>query len=129
MKGFSIRFPEEELETLDAEADEQNFSRSEYVRELFRNRNGDSSELAELRDKHDQLREQHKQLQDEYEQTQNELNRLNRKLTAALELKGENDELVEYVEHERELQNRREHTPVWTRAKWWIFGRPKESAG
>lgn len=128
MKGFSIRFPENELETLDAEADEQNLSRSEYVRELFRNRHGDSVELAELRDKHERLREQHKQLQDEYDQSLNEVDRLNRKLTAALELKGENDELVEYVEHERELQKRREHTPVWTRAKWWVFGQPEKNA-
>ncbi|WP_227380121.1 plasmid mobilization protein [Haladaptatus halobius] len=128
MKGFSIRFPEDELETLDAEADEQNLSRSEYVRELFRNRDGDSDELAELRDELERLREKHKQLQDEYERSQNERERLNRKLTAALELKEENDELVEYVEHEREVQKRREHSPIWTRAKWWVLGRPEKSA-
>ena len=36
-------------------------------------------------------------------------------------------ELVEYVEHERRIQQRREEratAPAWRRAKWWILGAP-----
>lgn len=40
-------------------------------------------------------------------------------------------ELVEYVEGERALQQRREErrdAPLWTRAKWWVFGRDRDES-
>ena len=45
----------------------------------------------------------------------------------------EHQELVEYVEQERTLQERRadrererEEAGIFTRAQWWLFGRPAE---
>jgi hypothetical protein len=50
----------------------------------------------------------------------------------------EHGELVEYVEHEKSLQERREereteraarrNAPIWKRGYWWVFGRGEQDA-
>jgi Arc/MetJ-type ribon-helix-helix transcriptional regulator len=76
-------------------------SQSEAVRELLRR----GIEADRLRRERDSL--------------QNQLNTL-----AGRE--REHGELVEYVQEERSIQERREErrdAPAWRRAKWWLLGR------
>ena len=98
-----------EIERLQNDGDR---SQSEAVRELLRR----GIEADRLRRERDSL--------------QNQLNTL-----AGRE--REHGELVEYVQEERSLQQRREerrererqrerereNAPAWRRAKWWLFGR------
>lgn len=111
MEAITIRLSEDLLESLDGEADEYEQSRSEYIREILRSRN------------------EYDQLQDEYEDLERENERLRRQLEATNKRVDEHTELVEYIEQERSLQERREerrNAPVWTRAKWWILGKGEE---
>lgn len=57
---------------------------------------------------------------------ENENERLRRQLQARNAREDDVTELVEYVEQERTLRERREErrdAPAWTRAKWWLLGR------
>ena len=54
---------------------------------------------------------------------------LTNQLREANKRQEEVTELVEYVEEERSLTERREErrtAPVWKRARWWVFGEPDE---
>jgi chromosome segregation ATPase len=72
-------------------------------------------------------------LQRELEQTEARVEDLRQQLQEANAGKRDVDELVAYVEEERELQRQREkreqrreerrNAPAWRRAKWWVFGR------
>lgn len=67
----------------------------------------------------------------EYDELERENERLHRERRQILDQRDEHQELVAYVEEERELQRRREereqrreqrrNAPVWRRAKRWIF--------
>lgn len=62
----------------------------------------------------------------EYDVLKRENERLRNGKRALIDAREERQELVEYVEDERERQRRREdrrNAPVWRRAKWWVFGR------
>lgn len=92
----------EELDTdIRAFADEHDLSRSDTIRELL------SRGV-------------------EYDRVQTENDRLRRQLQATNARQEDVGELVEYVEEERAIQQRREErrdAPVWRRAKWWVLGR------
>jgi urease accessory protein UreF len=90
---------------IEAYSDEHDVSRSDAIRELL-------------------------QRGVEYDRVQNENERLRRQLQAVNARQEDVGELVEYVERERSLQERREererereNAPVWTRARWFILGR------
>lgn len=100
MKTITMRFDENTVESLDAEADERELSHSEYLRKI---------------DAQERIREL---------ETENE--RLKRKKRQILDQREENSELVEYAQNERELQRQereRRDAPAWQRAKWWLLGR------
>ena len=62
----------------------------------------------------------------EYDRVQRENDRLQRAQTQLIDQREENQELVEYVEREKSIQERREArlgAPLWRRAKWFVFGR------
>ncbi|MFC4990591.1 CopG family ribbon-helix-helix protein [Saliphagus infecundisoli] len=62
----------------------------------------------------------------EYDDLENERDRLERQLAATNQRVDQHQELVEYVQEERDLQQHREErrdAPLWTRAKWYVFGR------
>jgi SOS response regulatory protein OraA/RecX len=64
-------------------------------------------------------------LQRELEQTEARVEDLRRQLQQANSRQDDVTELVEYVEEERAVQQRREErrsAPVWTRARRWLFG-------
>lgn len=160
MKTVTVRFPEEEADELDGEADEKDQNRSEFIRELFRNRHEDSQRLQGMQSEYDRLQEEHSELQDEYEtlqrehadlreaharlqdehaelqseheriqdecerlqdekeQLQTNVDRLDRKLAAALDLNEEKNELANYVEEEKTYRS----ASLIKRMKWKVFG-------
>lgn len=104
MDPHTIRMPEDLLDELAEEADERGVSRAKYIRSLLRQRT-------------------------EYDELQRENERLRNQLAATNSRQDDVDELVEYVEEERAIQQRREErrdAPVWRRAKWWVLGRSDE---
>ena len=109
MKNVTVRLSDEKVETLDGEANDLDLSRAEYLRELI-DKGRDSQEI-----------------ETDLEETQREVERLQRQLQATNARQDDVGELVEYVEEERSIQERREErreAPAWTRAKWWLLGKP-----
>ena len=101
MQQLTVRVADETAEAIEARADESDSSRSEAVRELLR-------------------------LGTDYDRLQAEADDLRRQLQAVNRRESEHQELVEYVEREKTLQEQRQerqNAPVWRRAKWWLFGR------
>ena len=104
MQQLTIRVADETATEIENRADESDASKSEVARELLR-------------------------LGSEHESLQAECDRLRRELQAANSRYDEHTELVEYVEEERRIQQRREersHAPAWRRAKWWLLGTPED---
>lgn len=108
MAHLSLRIDDELKDELEAEADENGVSLSDHVRNTLRARHEADQMEARVED-------------------------LRRQLQAANAGERDVDEIVAYVEEERELRRRREErrqrreeredAPVWERAKWWVFGR------
>lgn len=150
MDSITLRLQSDTIDQLNDEANARGVSRSEYVRDIIRSRD----ELQRLRDKHERIQADHEEeldgVRDEYEERINELEReyknqinelerenerLHRERRQLLEQRDEHTELVEYVEEERSLQQRREdreqrraQAGVLTRAKWWLAGMPADEA-
>ena len=113
MPQYSVRVSEELGERIEAYADEYDGSQSDALRELLRRGT-------------------------EYEDIQRDRDRLRNAQTQLIEQREENQELVEYVEREKSMQERREererkreerrNAPAWRRAKWWLFGRAEAEA-
>ncbi len=119
MKNITVRLDEELIDELELEADEHGVSRSEYIRNTL-----------VTRDEHDDTRDEYEQeitdLKERINELETENERMRNEKRLILEQREENTELVEYVQEERELQQRREErldAPVWRRAKWWLVGR------
>jgi len=106
MQSISARVSDETYEDLQALAEERGTSVSDVVRELI------------------QKGQDHDDLEAEVDRLQRELAATNRRV-------DEHQELVAYVEDERQMQRRREDRErmketagVLTRAKWWVTGMP-----
>ena len=113
MRSISLRLPEDLVDELDEEADDRGVARSEYVREVLRKRH-DAHELRE-----------------ELEQAEARVEDLRRQLSAVNAREENVGELVEYVESEKRLTERRERREamratagVATRFRWWLTGGP-----
>jgi predicted DNA-binding protein len=116
MKNVTVRLSEEQVETLDVEADDLDLSRAEYIRDLI--------EKGRESDK----------IRRELEETQNKVADLRRQLQAVNARQEDVTELVEYVEQQRDLtryQERRQRqldeANILTRWKWKVTGVPVES--
>lgn len=94
MEAITVRIPEDDLETLDSEADEHDATRSEYIRDLIE-KGRDYDELAAERA------------------------RLNRELAQVIEHRESSQEIVEYVEEEKTWRE----APIWKRIRWWVLGK------
>ncbi|SIR97259.1 hypothetical protein SAMN05421858_4871 [Haladaptatus litoreus] len=84
-------------------------------------------ELETVRDEYenelDTVRERYEERLTEKDR---EIDRLKNEKRTILAQREENKELVEYVEQEKSLQERRierQDAPIWKRMKWWITGR------
>ena len=101
MPRASARISEDLDSEIEAFADEHDLTRSDAIRELL-------------------------QRGVEYDRVRTENDRLQRNLQQLIDQREEHTELVEYVEEERSLQQRRAErrdAPLWRRAKWWVLGR------
>jgi metal-responsive CopG/Arc/MetJ family transcriptional regulator len=58
----------------------------------------------------------------EYDDVVQERDRLDRQLKQLIEQRETSDEIVEYVEVEKTLQERRARAGLVTRARWWLVG-------
>ena len=106
MPRFTVTLPDDQGELIEdlAGDDGPASSKSEAVRMLI----DDAQRVSEVEDENDRLRRERRQLLDQ---------------------RDEHSDLVRYVEEERDRERRRrakEEQPVWTRAAWWMFGRPSD---
>jgi hypothetical protein len=68
-------------------------------------------------------------VRDDLDRAEARVDELENQLAAVQERQEQHDELVEYVEEEKSIQQRREErrqAPAWRRAKWWLFGMDDE---
>jgi hypothetical protein len=101
MDQITIRLEEDVLEEVEAEAEEEDETRSEYLRNVIASRN-----------EHDDL--------------QTEVERLRREKRQILEQREQNQQLAKYVEREKSIQERRQEwmeADLATRMRWRLFGR------
>lgn len=104
MNPIAGRVPEATDEGIEAYADENDVNKSDAIRTLL----AKGLEYDDLRIENERLRNEKR---------------------AIISQREEHGELVEYVEEERSMQQRREErrdAPAWKRAKWWLFGRDGE---
>ena len=64
---------------------------------------------------HEDAQQRATELEARAEELRNELQAANRRIDSA-------NEIVEYVEEERSVEERRRKAGLGTRAKWWLFG-------
>ena len=124
MKTITLRVEADTLESLDAEADERDRTRSEHVREILRTRN----DAERLREEIDELRA-------ERDDAEARADDLRRQLAAANSRADDVDDLAEYVREEQSLRQqeaerrrRRREASILRRAKWWLTGEPTPDA-
>jgi hypothetical protein len=84
MEQITLRAPEDTLEELDEEPEEDGVSRSEYIRDVLDSRTEHTEEVTELRARADEL--------------ETELDRVRNEKRLLLEEREEKAELVKYVE-------------------------------
>lgn len=101
MESVSTRLDDETVRDIREAAEERDVSMAEVLRELVEKGR-------------------------EYDGLERENDRLRQRVAALIQQREEHDELVEYVEDERQLARQRAEAPVWERAKWWVFGQSDE---
>jgi len=124
MDPITLRLSKETIDDVDTEADDHDLRRAEYLRRIVENRH-----------EHERVRDEYEATLAEYEERiaalEDERDRLQRQLAATNARQDDLGELVEYVEGEKSLRERREaraSAPVWRRAWWWITGAPEADA-
>ena len=100
MDQIAVRLPDDLLDAVDAAADEQDVSRSVYIRDTLERRvSGETDQRVR-----------------ELEQ---EVERLNRERRQLLEQREENQQLRRYVENDVEGHE----ASLPTRLRWYVFGK------
>lgn len=115
MQQITVRLAEDDIEELDAEADERGDSRSEYIREIIASRHDDAEEVARLQAEVADYEDEVTHLQAKVDDLQRQLQQANTRIDAS-------NELVEAVQQEQSLQRQKAEAGLATRAKWWLFG-------
>jgi septal ring factor EnvC (AmiA/AmiB activator) len=133
------------LRSLDEEAEDNDLTRSEYVRNLLRNRHEPNenterlrsqiaqyeSELENIREQNEKLSNEVNRLENEKEQLreelENEIDRLKNKNRMILEERNEKKELVKYAEDTRTTEQRWRQASLPTRLKWKLTGMPEQN--
>lgn len=115
MEPITVRISEETLEEIETEIENKNISRAEYLREIIKNRH------------------RHEQIQDEYEKKLSELeenlenlkierDNLQKKLQEANNRVDSVNELVERVDKNQTILEKKAAAPLHKRIKWLVFG-------
>lgn len=113
MDSITIRLPEETLGEIKEEAERRDISKSEVIREWFRER--------------EELQSECEQLRSECEQLQTECDRLQNEKRMILEQREETTELVHTAERQQDWIERQARAGLLTKTKWAIFGMPDEN--
>lgn len=151
MDQITLRVQSDVKSELAAEAKEDDKTLSEHMRDVISERNRDTeiagkheklqADYDRLRKDHDRLQQEFERIESENERLQSELERLqgeteqlreenerlDREKRMILQQREEKQQLVEYVETERAIAERKEHAHLLKRAKWWLTGVPTES--
>lgn len=85
-----------------------------------------SEALREILDEREDLRDRVDDLEDKLEHQEARAEDLRRQLREANRRDDDVDELVEYVERERSVEQRRREASIVTRARWWLTGMDAE---
>lgn len=94
-----------------------------HVEMLDKHPAGSRSEaLREILDEREDLRDRVDDLEDELEHQEARAEDLRRQLREANRHDEDVAELVEYVEDERTVEQRRREASIVTRARWWLTG-------
>jgi hypothetical protein len=119
MEPITLRIESDTLEEIDDEAEQSDQTRAEYLREVIGNRH-----------RHEQIQAEHEEILRDYEQKvdelETELDRVHSEKRLILEQREENEKLVNYVETEKTLTEKKAQAGVLTRTKWWLTGVPTE---
>jgi transketolase len=119
MEPITLRIESDTLEEIDDEAEQSDQTRAEYLREVIGNRH-----------RHEQIQAEHEEILRDYEQKvdelETELDRVHNEKRLILEQREENEQLVNYVEAEKTLQERKASANMFTRLKWKVTGVPIE---
>jgi Arc/MetJ-type ribon-helix-helix transcriptional regulator len=102
MQRVTVTLEPEQLETIsDVQEEGKAESKSEAVRHIIQ--------------RYEEQQQEYEELHTEYERVKNEKKTI-------IEQREENTELVEYVEREKDMQERYREAGIMTKAKWAIFG-------
>jgi|APHM01.1.fsa_nt_gi Ribbon-helix-helix protein, copG family. len=133
MDQITIRVESPTLQSLEEEAKDDEVTRSEYIRNLLRDRHEPSENIEELRTEVAQcetelenVRDEKERLSEKVDELETEIERLKNEKQVIIEQRSENTELVEYVEQERNLQEQYRKAGIITKAKWSLFGMDDE---
>ena len=125
MEQITVRIPADTLTSVESEADEHGVSRSQFIR--------DALATAVGHGEHGPSNDQVAELETEITELEQTVERLRNEKQTLIAQREEHTELVEYVEEERSIRERdaerrreREQAGVFSRAKWWLVGRPAE---
>lgn len=106
MRQITVRLPEEMIDDLEAEAEAEGVSRSEYIRDVLDSRDdGAEDRVAELEE---------------------EVERLKREKRLVLKEREEKRELAKFAEDQRTAEQRRREAGLATRARWFLFGEDRD---
>ena len=120
MEQITVRIPPEMLEELEAEADEHDTSRSEYIRNTLASRHEHDANTAEHEAEVERLRDEVDDLERDVERLQNEKQLI-------LQEREEKAELAAYVEEERTVEQQWRQAGLGTKLKWRVFGMPDDA--
>lgn len=107
MRQLTVSFRDEQADRMESEVDNSDdySSKSDYVRQLM--------------DRHDSLENEVRELRIKNERLENEK-------TLILEQREEHTELVEAIQRDQTLSERKSHANILTRWKWKLTGIPQE---
>lgn len=112
MEQITLRLSQETIDDVEDEAEEADVTRSEHLRDVIESRHEHAEDVERLQEEVDELR--------------TEVERLRNEKRALVDDRQERQELVAFAEQERDLrqlEREKQAAPIWTRAKWWAFGR------
>lgn len=135
MEQITLRIQPNTLASLDEEAGEHDKSRSEHIRDILQSRN-EHGDAEELRARIDDLETERDRLADRVEELEAEVESLDARNTdltnqlaeANSRIDAAND-LVEYVDDERNAQQRWREAGLLGKAKYTVFGMPTDEKG
>jgi metal-responsive CopG/Arc/MetJ family transcriptional regulator len=107
-------------------------SDAQAIREAVRHAHQQDQRVTKLQEQVEQLQAEkeaeRERLRGEIDELHTDVERLQNEKRLILKEREEKQELVEYVEEERSVEERRRKAGLRTRAKWWLFGMDDDEA-